>query len=192
MHNMITLEELLQDEDYKKYFLTVPKLPPHYRGRLMWKLMILKEGETQWRVKKFPSYTEAFKALKKLRPNIKDGLINSPGLDWQPPAKRFRVKGQYTRVGRRKVPMVRVVAWKPQIPADLPNHHWCPYCRRPTVFDYFDVHPAMTVQRVGRGLGANVDPSLLRCGICAASEQLINLRNPMAHQGWDMNRIKAS
>lgn len=190
MQTMITLEELLQDEDYKKFFLTVPKLPPHYRGTLPWKLMILKEGETQWRTKRFATYTEAFKALKKLRPNIKDGLINCPGLDWQPPIKRYRVKGRTVRVGRKQVPMIRLVAWKAPIPAELPQHHWCPYCRRPTVFTYFEVHPAMTKQRVG-GMGANVDPTLLRCGICGASEQLVNLRDPLNHQNWDTNRAKA-
>lgn len=191
MQTMITLEELLQDEDYKKFFLTVPKLPQHYRGTEPWKLMILKEGEQQWRTKKFRTYTEAFKALKKLRPTIKDGLINCPGLDWQPPLKRYKVKGSFVRVGRKQVPEIRVVAWKPMIEADLPAHNWCPYCRRPTVFGYFEVHPAMTKQRVGR-IGANVDPTLLRCGICGASEQLVNLRQPLNHQNWDPNRAKAN
>jgi len=190
MHNMITLEELLQDEDYKKFFLTVPKLPPHYRGSQPWKLMILKEGETQWRTKKFNTYSEAFKALKKLRPTIADGLINSPGLDWQPPIKRYRVKGRTVKVGRKEVPMIRLVTWKPMIAGDMPQHHWCPYCRRPTVFSYFSVHPAMTKQR--SNLGANVDPTLLRCGICAASEQLVNLRNAANHQNWDTNRAKVN
>lgn len=190
MHNMITLDELLEDEDYKKFFITVPKLPPHYRGSEPWKLMILKEGEQQWRTKRFNTYTEAFKALKKLRPSIADGLINCPGLDWQPPIKRYRVKGRTVRVGRKEVPMIRLVTWKPKIEADMPQHHWCPYCRRPTVFDYYTVHPAMTKQRTGSG--SNVDPTLLRCGICAASEQLVNLRNPVNHQNWDLNRVKVA
>lgn len=188
MVNQITLDELLEDEEYKQYFLKVPKLPAHYRGKQPWKLMILKKGETQWRVKRFDLYSDAFKMLKKLRPTLQDAAINCPGLDWQPPVKRFRVKGKYVRINRKETPMIRTQVWKASIPSDLPEHHWCPYCRRPTVFSYFTVHPSMTRQRVGN-MGANVDPTKLRCTICGASETIVNLRDSLNHQNWDPSRI---
>jgi len=192
MPNMITLRELLEDEWYKKYFLAIPKLPPHIRkASLPWKLMVLREGETQWRTRRFGTYREAFMALKKVLPHVKDAVINCPGYDWQPPMRQVRVKNKFDIVRGKKVPMIRTIVWKPQLDGDMPIHYWCPYCRRPTVFSYFEWHPAMTKQRTG-GVGPMVDPTLLRCGICGASESLVNLRHPATHQGWDTNRMKVA
>jgi len=188
---MITLRELLKDPQYKQYFLKIPQLPAHVRPSSQpWKLMVLKVGEKQWRTKKFGTYKEAFLALKKLLPNesIYDMVINCPGLDWQPPIRLAKVKGRTDAKGK---PILRAVVWKPVIDADLPLHYWCPYCRRPTKFDYFSSHPAMTKQRVGR-LGSAVDPLYLRCAICGASERLVDLRHPANHQNWDNNRVRVS
>lgn len=190
---MITLKELLADPAYKQYFLKVPKMPGHYTpDSLPWKLMIIRKDETRWRVKRFGTYKEAFDAVKKLLKNdaIYDMVINCPGLDWQPPIRTFkaRVKGKTNKDGSPMI-VTRAEVWKPMIGADMPTHHWCPYCRRPTVFGYFESHPAMTVQRVGR-MGSGVDPTVLRCSICAASEKLIDLRQPANHQNWDLTRVR--
>lgn len=191
MPQMITLRELLDDPIYKAYFTKIPKIPSHIQG-LPWKLMILKPQETQWRTKRFATYPEAFKALKKVLPVAADATINCPPLDWQPPIRLARVKGKVHETGRLKgQPIMRAVVWKPQISGDLAAHHWCPYCRRPTVFQYYSIHPAMTKQRIG-AIGAAVDPTFLRCGICGASEMLVNLRHPERHQRWDTNRVRTS
>jgi RNase P subunit RPR2 len=42
------------------------------------------------------------------------------------------------------------------------EHHWCKYCRRPTVFKYYTSH-----KRLG-----TVDPWVRRCCICGASERI--------------------
>lgn len=195
-HDMITLRELLQDSAYKQYFLKVPKLPGHYTPEsLPWKLMILKVGEKQWRVKKFGTYPEAFEAVKKLlkNPDIFDMVINCPGLDWQPPIRVFKakVKGKLDK-NNNPVIVTRAQVWKPKIDSDMQPHNWCPYCRRPTVFKYFETHPSMTKQRVGRR-GSGVDPTLLRCTICGASERLVDLRHPTNQQNWDTkNRVKVA
>lgn len=189
LSDMITLSELLKDPVYKKFFTTVPKLPDHYtRDSMPWKLMILKHGETQWRTKKFGTYAEAFRALKKLLPDIADATINCPGLGFQPPIRMAKVKGKTDAKGN---PIIRAVVWKPQITSDMADHYWCAYCRRPTKFGYFEVHPAMTKARVGR-MGAHVDPSLMRCFICGASELINDLRRPERNQGWDVNRVKVA
>jgi hypothetical protein len=195
MHDMITLRELLDDPAYKAYFLKIPRLPKHYTPDSMpWKLMVLKNGEDQWRVKRFGKYSDAFAALKKLLHNddIYDMVINCPALDFQPPIRVFKVKlkGKTDKNGQPIIQQ-RAEVWKPQIQADMPTHYWCPYCRRPTAFGYFTSHKSMTKQRVGN-LGANVDPSVMRCYICGASEMLVNLRHPANHQNWDLNRVRVA
>lgn len=190
-HDMITLRELLSDPTYKQYFLKIPQLPDHFNaGMQPWKLMILKVGETQWRTKRFGTYKEAFMALKSLlkNPDVYDLLINCPALDWQPPIRVAKVKGKTDAKGR---PILRAVVWKPAIQPEMAVHHWCPYCRRPTKFDYFTSHKALTKARVGT-LGSGVDPTKLRCSICAASESLVDLRHPANHQNWDVNRVKVA
>jgi hypothetical protein len=192
---MITLRDLLEDPQYKSYFLKVPKLPKHYTpDSEPWKLMILKKGEDQWRTKRFGTYKDAFAAVKKLlkNPDIYDMVINCPGLDWQPPIRVFqaKVKGKTNKDGSPLI-VTRAEVWKPRITPEMSKHNWCPYCRRPTAFGYFEVHKAMTKARVGN-MGANVDPSLLRCSICAASERVVNLRHPANHQNWDKNRVRVA
>lgn len=186
---MITLRELLEDPQYKQYFLKVPHLPKHYRPEMKpWKLMILKRGESQWRTKRFESYSAAFNALKGLlkNPDNYDFVINCPSLDWQPPIRLAKVKGKVDAKGQ---PIVRAVVWKPALDDIMPTHYWCPYCRRPTKFGYYTTHKAMTTARIGH-MGSGVDPTKLRCSICGASESLVDLRHPANHQNWDPNRIK--
>lgn len=190
MHDMITLSELLKDPTYKQFFLKIPQLPAHYTPTSMpWKLMVLKAGEEQWRTKRFGTYKEAFLALKKVLPNSYDALINCPGLTWQPPIRIFkgRVKGKFDANGKPII-VTRAEVWKPQIMADMATHYWCPYCRRPTKFGYYNNHLSMTKARVGNR-GSAVDPTLLRCAICGASEMLVNLRHPANHQNWDLKRV---
>lgn len=194
-HDMITLRDLLKDPQYKQYFLKVPTLPGHYTPETKpWKLMALKRGEVQWRTKRFGTYREAFEATKKLlkNPDFFDVVINCPGLDWQPPIRVFKakVKGKTNKDGSPLI-VTRATVWKPMLDADMPNHHWCPYCRRPTKFGYFETHLAMTKQRMGR-MGSAVDPTLMRCTICAASERLVDLRHSANHQNWDLNRVRVA
>lgn len=187
MSDMITLRELLGDPIYKKFFTTIPKLPPHYTPESQpWKLMILKPGESQWRTKKFGTYSEAFKALKRVLPYSADATINCPSLAFQPPIRMVKVKG---RTDAKGDPILRAMVWKAKIDADMATHYWCGHCRRPTKFGYFDIHPAMTRQRTGR-MGPRVNPTMLRCFICGASEFVTNIRNPERNQGWDVNRFR--
>lgn len=192
MANHLTLRDLLKDETYKKFFMTIPVLPAHYTPEsLPWKLMVLKHGETQWRVKRFGTYQEAYAGLKKMLPLCEDGVINCPGLDFQPPQKVFKVKGKFHTTGRLAgKPVLTTRPWRPQLDGDMPAHNWCPYCRRPTVWGYYTTHPQMTRQRMGN-FRLPLDSTLLRCGICGASERVVNLRQPMSAQGWDLTR-KAS
>lgn len=184
MVEMITIRELLRDPTYKKYFMSVPKLPEHYTpDSLPWRLMIQKPGETQWRSKRFGTYREAFDAFKRLLPTIHNAAINCPPLHFMPPVKTVKLKGKTDGKGR---PILKTIVWKPAIDAELEKHYWCPFCRRPTVF-------RMAIAPKRRSKSGHIlvasEPSM-RCMICGASENIVDLRHPERHQNWDVNRPK--
>lgn len=117
---------------------------------------------------------------------VADAAINCPSLDFNPPYKTVRLKGQYMTVGKgakaREVQKTKRMVWTPKIPlGEEGTHYWCPYCRRPTVFYRMSSHPMLPRKKTG-GVPLNYD--LLRCFICGASEAIINLKNPLAHERW--------
>lgn|SRR5690606_7284549 len=173
---MITIHELLKDPTYRKFFCKVPKLPAHYRPENKpWRLLVLKRGSNRWAMKRFSTYQEAFAVLKKLLPTLQDAALGCPGFDFEPPLKTVKIKGKFhTTESGKKIPVTRQMVWKPTIPMDeIEPHHWCPYCRRPTIFRLFDTHQMLTSKKLG---GVMIDPTLLRCTICGVSERLVNLR----------------
>lgn len=188
---MITIRELLKDPHYKEFFCTVPVIPDHYNreDNKPWRLIIQLKGERHWRTKRYKTYREAFKAFRKVLPKVNDATINSPALDFQPPLKVVRVRGQFfTSAKGKKTQKTKSVFWKPTLPInEHEEHNWCPYCRRPSVFDRMDSHPLLSTRTLG---GVGIDPSLFRCTICGASEILVNLNKPQLHQRWDKNAAR--
>ena len=179
----ITIHELLKDPQYREYFLKVPKLPEHYsQSQLPWKLMIKKRGELKWRTKRFATYKEAFEGLKQLLDVCEDAVINCPSLAFDPPFKTYVVKGKLDKKG---YPLKKSRVWKPKLDADMDQHFWCGHCRRPTVFAY----RAMGARRVGSYVMPPGDTQF-RCLICASSDRVTDIREPMRNQQWDMNRAK--
>lgn len=180
---MISLRELLQDPDYKKYFTKVPVLPAHYTPDVKpWKLYVLKAGEDKWRSKRYGTYGDAFAGLKKMLPSIDNAAINCPGLSFMPPIKNYRIKGRFLDKAEKK-PLIKSVVWKPKIDADMAGHNWCPHCRRPTVFKM----AGLPARRMGDFV-LPPDEVSLRCSICGASERIVDLRHPEVHQAWDPTR----
>jgi hypothetical protein len=183
---MITIHELLRDEHYRKFICRVPTLPFVYSTPSMqpWRLIVQLKGEDHWRTKRFGTYQEAFKALKTLLPKIADGAINCPALDFKPPTRSVYIKGQYIMVSGRKVQKSKTIAWKPKLPiGENEDHHWCAYCRRPTVFRRLNHHNILSAKKLG---GLPIDDTLFRCVICGASENIVNLKDPLTHQRWDV------
>ena len=172
---MITIFDLLEDEDYKAFFIKNVKLPPHLLNGKRWRLWVQLKRNRQWKKKDFASYADAFKYFRASRDHILDAAIGCPGYEFKPPSKVVRVKGKY-HVGndgvRRQV--TKLVTWKPKLPlGEEEAHNWCPYCRRPTVFRQFSKHHALLASHTG---GVGIDNRLLRCTICGASENIVNLR----------------
>jgi len=182
---LISMNELLRDPTYRAYFLKAPALPSHYGPeRLPWKLLVLKQGETVWRSKRFGTYQEAFEGFKRMRPHISNAAINCPSLDFMPPIRTFRVKGKTVKVGNKVMPLMKSRVWTPQLTYDMADHNWCPYCRRPSIF-----RMALPAKRSVGGFIIEPIPAI-RCIICGASESIVNLRQPEKAQSWDSNRPK--
>jgi hypothetical protein len=178
---MITLDELLRDKQYREYFIKPPKLPAHYTPAMKpWKLYIMKKGEMKWRAHRFGTYKEAFEAFKKMRPVTQNAAINCPALAFLPPLKTVRVKGKFEVVRGKQKPVVKTIVWKPRIEADMADHHWCGHCRRPTIWRAV----ALGARRNGP-VYLPEGETALRCTICGASERIINLRDPLSLQKWD-------
>lgn len=185
--DMITIQELLRDPQYRDYFKKVPKLPAHYTPEnLPWKLIIMKKGENVWRTKRYGTYAEAFGGLKKVLPIIDNAAINCPALSFMPPLKTYRIKGKF--IGNTKRPLLKTVVWQPRITADMEPHNWCPFCRRPTVFRM----AVRAVSKKNSPFAPVMSEPQLRCSICGAGERIINLRHPELHQQWDSNRPKVA
>lgn len=173
---MLTIDELLSDPTYKQFVLTVPKLPAVYTAeRRPWRLFVMLKGEHHWRSRRFGTYKEMVIYYKKLRPRVHDAAFNCPAIAFPPPQKVVKIKGQYfTTPKGKKIQKTKFITWKPVIPADeFEDHHWCGYCRRPTTFKRFDTHHALRGAKTGH---IGIDPTLLRCSICGASENIVNIR----------------
>lgn len=177
----ITLGELLQDPEYKKYFLTVPKLPEHYKGTKPWRLYLLVKGTKVWRTKRFETYKEAVLAYKKYRNKLDDAVINCPGLGFRPPLKTVKLK-RPDFVRGKEVPALRTQIWRPKLDSSHDAHTWCSYCRRPTVWKFL-------AGRLKTAHGNNVITDYRRrCTICSATEEIVNVKHPEKEQGWDSSR----
>lgn len=173
---MITIHELLRDKTYREYFCKVPKLPEHmtHGHNQPWRLAVQKEAHGPWGTKEFQSYPDAFKLLKKNLSRINDAAIISKGVPLDPPRKTVRIKGKFLERGGKKIPVTKRVDWTfPLGVGEDQLHTWCPYCRRPTVFARFTYHPVLNSRRMG---GLLIDPDLMRCSICGASERIVNIR----------------
>jgi hypothetical protein len=183
---LITIRELLRDPKYREFFIKIPELPPHYTPEVKpWKLLVLKEGETKWRAKRYGTYREAFDGFKRMLPLITNAAINSPALTFMPPVRTVRVKGKFVVVRGKQKPVIKSLVWKPQITSDMEPHIWCSHCRRPSIFKNVVVKP----REVGGFAIPTVAP-VMRCIICGASERIVDLRNPTNAQKWDPNRPK--
>lgn len=181
--SQLTIRDLLKDEEYKKYFLTVPKLPDHYKGTKPWKVLVKLKGSSQWRAKRVETYKEAVILLKKYLPKADDVVINCPALPFRPPIKNVRLKGQFDLVRGKKTPAFRSVIWKPKLHSDHDRHYWCSYCRRPTVFKVL----AARLHTINGGVPLITEPKL-RCTICHSSENIVNIKHPEKEQAWDINK----
>lgn len=170
---MITIHDLLEDKTFKQFICTVPTFEA--RTDLPWRLMVQLKGEHHFRMKRFDSYTDAFKGMKKMLPKAADATINCPAVQFDAPMRVVRIKGKYfTKPDGTREQQSKLITWAPKVPSgEYDDHNWCGYCRRPTVFRRFRSHPILAPKTIG---GLPIDPNLLRCTICGASENIVRLK----------------
>lgn len=165
------MSELVKDPVYRKFLETKPKLPPIARDKEMqksppWVVYVQREVGGPWGKREFWKYSEALKFLgKALKLHVHDATINCRRIGFEPPMRFVRIKGKFvTGSDGKKRQATKKVSWKPKLDAYDMEHHWCKYCRRPTVFKYFRKHKALK-----EGM---VDSTMPRCTICGASARI--------------------
>lgn len=168
---MIPMSELVKDPNYRAFLETQPKTPPISRdkGRQTsppWIVYVQVSADGKWGKKEFWKYTKAFRFFRAcMKQGVHDATINNRRIPTSPPSRMVRIKGKFV-VGSDgiKRQATKLVEWKlpTALAQDQPEHHWCLYCRRPTVFKFYSKHP-----RLGR-----VDSFIQRCCICGASARI--------------------
>lgn len=135
----LTLRDLLRDPVYKKWFLRIPELQSTAATSPPWYLYLLDNGK--WKRANATTYRGALKfAAKNLR-EYQDIVIHSKRQPFRiPRLRRSYNPPQYKKVkGKKKlVEVLEVVEWE-NYPHD---YMWCPYCRRPTLWNYYMSHHA--------------------------------------------------
>lgn len=165
------MSELIKVPTYRKFLETKPITPrvsrdPNRASSPPWRVYVQREVDGKWGYKDFWKYSQAFKFFRAwLKKGAHDATINNKRVGFDPPQQLARIKGKYVvgSDGQRRQ-ATKYVTWKLPISLqmDQPEHHWCKYCRRPTVFKIYSKHP-----RLGE-----VDPGLPRCCICGASARI--------------------
>lgn len=170
---MITLEECLADRTYRDFFTKQYRLPNVQRPTPPWRLYVQLDAGGPWRKKDFFTYPEAFNAWRtKFRRASHDAAIQSRAFAFTPPMRWVKVKGQYVvRANGDRLQKEMQIVWdyRGLIPGDEPTHHWCDYCRRPTVFRTFGRHHAFTKEQA-----AMMDPTAPRCTICGVRFEAVS------------------
>src|SRR6266576_7280607 len=128
---MITIQELLEDPIYKKFFLAKPVLPhiPVERPTPPWRVYVQFHVDGKWTKADVWTYTDAFNLLKRYLRTCHNATIQSRGVAFKPPYRKVRVtkngKPVMVKASNGVVsPMTRIVHWKPHIPADEGEHLW--------------------------------------------------------------------
>lgn len=166
---MIPMSELIKDKTYKKFLMTQPLIPPLLKDPRMvpsppWVVYVQKDMDGPWGKKEFWKYTDAFKFFRKwLKRGAHDLALNNKRYGYEPPNRFARIKGKYVKGSDGVVRQAtKSLPWRPKLEQGDAEHHWCKYCRRPTVFKFYSRH-----KRIGV-----VDQTVPRCCICGASARI--------------------
>lgn len=130
-----------------------------------WVVYVQRTADGPWGKKEFWKYSEAFNFLKIAinKHKVHDAALNCKRFPFAPPMRFARIRGKYV-VGSDGVKRqaTKAIPWAPKYEPGDPDHKWCMYCRRPTIFRFYSKH---------KRLGAVTD-DVRRCCICGASERI--------------------
>lgn len=175
------MSELLEDPTYRKFLTTKPEMPPHLRDpkkvpTAPWVVYVQREQNGPWGKKSFWKYGKALKFMSDCvyKYKVWDCALNNKRIGYEPPNRLVRVKGKFVvgTDGKRRQ-KVKYVVWRPStaLLLDQPEHLWCKYCRRPTLFKYYSRHKVL----------GTVTTDVRRCNICGASERIAMSRFDIRH-----------
>jgi len=140
----IRLFTLLKDDTHYRHYFTKPPKPLRvfHTNPDPWRLIVQKDKGGKWFKKDFPSYAEAFHAVRPRLSSYWDAAIHCKPQAFNAPVVKID--------GKR--------IWLP-----MPEgHRWCVYCRRPTVFGYCTRHHMSKY---------SLPAEELRCLMCGARAQ---------------------
>lgn len=181
---MMTIHDLLEDKAYRDFLKTKPITPAISRDPAKmttppWVVYVQKEQMGPWGKKEFWKYSEAYRFLMKaVKLKVHDAALNNRRIPCKPPSKIVRIKGKFV-VNRRgeKQQVTKAIVWAPKLPEGEMDHHWCLYCRRPTIFKYFRRHKALKMPYI--------DSSTPRCCICGSSARVATVQGERYRVGND-------
>jgi hypothetical protein len=166
---LIPMSELVRDPAYKRFLETKPELPPVARSKAMmssppWVVYIQRDAGGKWGKREFWKYSEAFRFMARaLKLGVHDAALNCKRYGFEPPMRFVRIKGKFvTGSDGKQRQATKAVPWKPKLEGTDEEHHWCKYCRRPTVFKFYRKHKRLPL----------VDSTVPRCCICGASARI--------------------
>ena len=162
---MLTFQEQLDlYPALKKYTLQLPQVYNLPGSAPSWRVYAQKHDGGGWAMKDFQQYKEAFAFFKANRNKYHDMSITSKRRSYDPPGRIVRItrNGQPVMVKtptgtHQQTKLVPIAA-----PAD---HRWCMFCRRFTVFGWFNSHHAFRGE-----MKLMMDPSIRRCTVCGIRE----------------------
>lgn len=164
------MSELVTDRTYRRFIETEPDLPAIASDKTKmktppWVVYVQKDEFGKWGSKSYWKYSKALKFMHKaLRYGVWDVAISCRRMGFNPPERLVKIKGKFVEGSDGKMRQAtKYLPWKPKIDtATVEEHHWCKYCRRPTVFKWYSKHGRLGV----------VDSTVPRCCICGASARI--------------------
>jgi len=165
MEDQIRIHKLIKhDAQFKKFLTTPAKLKYPRAGQTPWRLFVQRTRGGPWAHKSYPSYPEAYNALRKYLPTCHDAAINCKPQGFEPPMVRQNYKVRLRSANSAAKPKFVVKTRQLYIPMPF-GHNWCPFCRRPTVFKRMKSHALY------KSIHMEDNPS--RCTLCGARREFI-------------------
>lgn len=143
-----TFRELMDDPIFRQWTTTKPKAPEYAN----WRVYAQRIEDGPWAKRDFKSWKKALKFQLKGYKRWHDCALISRNWESKPP------------IVARKEGKRRVRRWY-QTLLRVEGHHWCGFCRRPTVFRCFSKHHAFQ--------GRPPLPYVVRCSVCGISQDHI-------------------
>lgn len=168
MPDQVTFRELLRNPVYKAWIRKPPQVYP--KGLKPWRVWVQRRDGGGWAYVDYSVYVKAYNRLiQEIKRGAWDGAIACPSRRSGRPMVKVGTKVLRDSVGNpRRDPktreVIRVPIIKPWVPP-FEFHQWCPYCRRPTVWGYYQSHHAMSSLPI-----LNNEP---RCRICGVRETYV-------------------